>query len=649
MKLNKLVNVVLVIAFSIAFLNANAQESYSAEKNGVKILDLSRTAEKSTYQKVTDPAYGTWPEIIWRAKEAIFTPKLKAENLEQAVKNGSIHPELARMESIFTQPVIFKLAKGVYNAFGFEGASITIIEGKTGLIVADAGSAAETARAMMDAYRVATGSKKPVHTLFYTHHHPDQWSGTEGIVDRADYEAGKINVIAHTEFQSKMNEESGSYLNQQMIRTTYAFGLLVPHKDDYTGRVNQGVGYPADIIQTSPNKSYFAPNILVDDQLILKIDGLTLEFFHTPGEAPDGVALYVHETGTLVAGDTIQGETIPNLYTIRGAEYRDGLEWAESIDRMRRYHATNLALHHGRSNVGKERVEDIMKAYADALRYMQDQTVRYINKGYTMHELSDLIRLPDELKDHDYLRPIRGSEYQNVANIYAGNVGWYNGDPTEFAKPKHKKLAQLYVDMMGGADTIRKAARKFIAEGKNGEAMQILTHVIRVDHDDMESRELKAQAMENWALQQSTPGWRHWGLTGAMELRNKVPTLSGGGFFGDADKFSEAPTEDILDLIPSRLKAEELKANEAFKIQVDVEGEKFLLSVGNRVLAVDPISDNRADLEVKVTRKQLVDMFIVQTKSASKAGITVVRGDVSKLNRLIKLTDTFSQFQLIVR
>jgi alkyl sulfatase BDS1-like metallo-beta-lactamase superfamily hydrolase len=290
-----------------------------------------------------------------------------------------------------------------------------------------------------------------------------------------------------------------------------------------------------------------------------------------------------------------------------------------------------------------------MKAYADSLRYMQDQTVRYINKGYTMHELSDLIRLPEELKNHDYLRPLRGSEYQNVANIYAGNVGWYNGDPTEFARPEHKDLAQLYVDMMGGTEAIKKAAKKFIAEGKNGEAMQILTHSIRINHDDMESRELKAQAMEKWAVQQSTPGWRHWGLTGAMELRKKVPNLSGGGFFGDADKFAEAPAEDILDLIPTRLKAEELKANEAFKIQVDVEGEEFLLAIGNRVLAVDSMSNDRADLEVKVTRKQLIEMFIVQTKSASEAGVTVVRGDATKLDRLINLTDTFSQFQLIVR
>ncbi|MCW0469623.1 hypothetical protein OH492_13375 [Vibrio chagasii] len=51
---------------------------------------------------------------------------------------------------------------------------------------------------------------------------------------------------------------------------------------------------------------------------------------------------------------------------------------------------------------------------------------------------------------------LRGSEYQNVANIYAGNVSWFNGDASEFAKPPHKDIAQLYVDMMGSPDAIKK-------------------------------------------------------------------------------------------------------------------------------------------------------------------------------------------------
>ncbi|MCM2678169.1 alkyl sulfatase dimerization domain-containing protein [Echinimonas agarilytica] len=641
-------------SFDMSEYNVVSSGNYDATKNGVEFVNPSYSAEQQSYiplaANASDKLAGSFPEIIWRG-EPLFTPKYSKENMEKAIAEGKIHPELAAMEEAMTNPVIFKLSERMYNAFGFEGASITFIQGDEGLIIADAGSTAETAAAMLQAYREATGDTREVHTIYYTHHHPDQWAGTEGLASREDFEAGKINVIAHADFQRKMNEESGVYLNQQSIRTAYAFGAFIQHDNEYDKGVNQGVGYPADIVMQSKNKSFFAPNILVDDLLIVKIDGLTLEFFHTPGEAPDGIGLYIHETGDMVGGDTIQGETIPNLYTIRGAEYRDGLEWADSIDRMRRYHPVSLSLHHGRSAVGTERVEDVMKAYADSLRYMQDQTVRLINKGYTMHELSDRVRLPEELKDHDYLRPLRGSEYQNVANIYAGNVGWFNGDASEFAKPSHKDMAKLYVDMMGGADSIKMTAKSLIEQEKYGEAMQILTHVIRVDHSDMDAREQKSVALERWGWEQSTPGWRHWALTGAAELRGELDgVLDTMNFFGDASKFVDAPTNDVMSLIPTRLIAEQLKSNESITINMSVDGSRYLVNVSNRTMAIDSgFSSAQADLTVEMSKTDLVHLFLVKDIDVVDSSAKAIKGDLRTLQRLVDLVDTFSPFYLHLR
>ncbi|WP_241762569.1 alkyl sulfatase dimerization domain-containing protein [Vibrio splendidus] len=641
-------------SFDMSEYDVVLSNNYDPFANGIEFLSPTMSAEQQSYFPLSENAStklaGSFPEIIWRG-EPLFTPEYNKENMEKALQEGKIHPELAAMEEAMTNPVIFKLSDRMYNAFGFEGASITFLQGDKGLIIIDAGSTAETGEAMLSAYRDATGDEREVHTIFYTHHHPDQWAGTEGLATREDFESGKINVIAHVDFQKKMNEESGIYLNQQSIRTAYAFGAFIPHNNDYDKGVNQGVGYPADIVMQSQNKSFFAPNILVDDLMIMKVDGLTLEFLHTPGEAPDGVALYVHETGDMVGGDTIQGETIPNLYTIRGTEYRDGLEWADSIDRMRRYQPKTLSLHHGRSAVSQERVEDVMKAYADSLRYMQDQTVRHINKGYTMHELSDSIRLPEELKDHDYLRPLRGSEYQNVANIYAGNVGWFNGDASELAKPAHKDMAQLYVDMMGGSDAIRKAADRMIEKQQYGEAMQILTHVIRVDHNDMYARGQKAVALERWGWEQSTPGWRHWALTGAAELRGELDgVLDTMNFFGDASKFVEAPTDDVMSLIPTRLIAEQLNTNETHVINLVVDGSPYLVNVSNRTMAVDNgFSSESADLTVDMSKQDLVHLFLVKDINVEESTAKATKGDIKQLQRLVDVIDTFSPFYLHLR
>ena len=50
----KFVTFLLVTGFSVV---ASAQ--YDPEENGVKVLDLSRTAEKSTYLEVSDPGHDT--------------------------------------------------------------------------------------------------------------------------------------------------------------------------------------------------------------------------------------------------------------------------------------------------------------------------------------------------------------------------------------------------------------------------------------------------------------------------------------------------------------------------------------------------------------------------------------------------------------
>ncbi|MEZ8384167.1 alkyl sulfatase dimerization domain-containing protein [Vibrio splendidus] len=150
-----------------------------------------------------------------------------------------------------------------------------------------------------------------------------------------------------------------------------------------------------------------------------------------------------------------------------------------------------------------------------------------------------------------------------------------------------------------------------IEKQQYGEAMQILTHVIRVDHNDMYARGQKAVALERWGWEQSTPGWRHWALTGAAELRGELDgVLDTMNFFGDASKFVEAPTDDVMSLIPTRLIAEQLNTNETHVINLVVDGSPYLVNVSNRTMAVDNgFSSENADLTVDMSKQDLVHLF----------------------------------------
>ena len=64
------------------------------------------------------------------------------------------------------------------------------------------------------------------------------------------------------------------------------------------------------------------------------------------------------------------------------------------------------------------------------------------------------------------------------------------------------------------------------------------------------------------SLTPAVPGWRHWALTGAAELRGQLDgVMDSMNFFGDASKFVDAPTDDVMSLIPTRLIAEKLTAD----------------------------------------------------------------------------------------
>lgn len=85
---------------------------------------------------------------------------------------------------------------------------------------------------------------------------------------------------------------------------------------------------------------------------------MDIGFAHTPSESPDEIITYIAEDNLLWVAEVIQGESYPNLHTVRGTRYRDPQNWYPGIDVMREYIADYLILAHGRPVVGPEYVED---------------------------------------------------------------------------------------------------------------------------------------------------------------------------------------------------------------------------------------------------------------------------------------------------
>jgi len=556
------------------------------------------------------------PEVIWSADYNIFESKQEAQSRNQAIQDSDhVHPELKRMHDIM-KPTIYKLSDRVYQIYGFEMTNSTIVVGDTGLIAFDTHYSNEIAEVAIAKFREATGIDLPFHTIIYSHHHPDQLSGTGAYVTPEQVTKGEINVIAHDKLFEMFALESGFLSPLMAHRGVYAFGAALDVGPE--GYVGQGIGYvPKEVY--SPRTTFTAkPNITVSDQQIMVIDGVEMEFFHVPGESSDHIAIYMPENGEMLLGDSIQGETIPNVYTIRGAKYRDMEEWKESVDRMRSYHAKGFTNHHGRPVIGEDYVESVFSVWRDSLQYQYDETIRLMNKGLTRDELEEHITLPAHISNHEYHRPLRGSVEQNVRNIYNGYMGWFEGDPTEFARPDHIERAELYVDALGGRDNIYKIAEKAVKEGNFGWAMDITTWAVRADSDDQEMRNLKAEAMREWGYTQSTPGWRNWALTGAVELENGAFTMSDMMINLSENTMNEMEMDDLFKILRTRLNSEKVGTSPADTklTNVVIDGVDYTFGIRSGVM-VHELGHSANNKPVNMSRDEFYDLFFFN-KSKTK-------------------------------
>ena len=89
-----------------------------------------------------------------------------------------------------------------------------------------------------------------------------------------------------------------------------------------------------------------------------------------------------------------------NILTLRGAQVRDALKWAgflnETIELYGKDIEVKFQSHHW-PMWGNAKIIDYWKKQRDLYKYIHDQSVNLMNKGYTGVEIAEMIKLPPEL------------------------------------------------------------------------------------------------------------------------------------------------------------------------------------------------------------------------------------------------------------
>src|SRR5450631_81831 len=406
---------------------------------------------------------------------------------------ATVNPSLWRNAMLNTQAGLFKVTERIYQIRGFDISNMTLIEGDTGIIVIDPLLTTESAKAGLELY-FKHRPKKPIAAVIYTHSHADHFGGVRGVVNEEDVKSGKIKIIAPQGFMDHAISENVIAGNAMSRRAAYMYGSLIPKSP--RGQVDAGIG---KTISTG-TLTLIPPTVHVSrtgEEMI--VDGLRIVFQMTPDtEAPSEMNFHFPQLRALCLAENANG-SLPNLYTLRGAQVRDARSWALHLNEAVRLFGDQtdvLFTSHFFPRYGQARIAEFVTRQADAYKYVHDQTLRLANHGYTMNEIAEMVRLPESLARERFNRGYYGTVSHNTKAVYQRYLGWFDSNPANLIPLPPEEVGRKYVEFMGGADAVIAKAQVAFDKGEYRWVAEVMNHVVFADPENAKARGLAADALE---------------------------------------------------------------------------------------------------------------------------------------------------------
>ena len=542
---------------------------------------------------------------------------------------------------------LFKVCEGIYQVRGYDMSNLTVVKGDTGWILFDPLMSVECSMAAMQLIEKNLGSY-PVKAVIISHPHADHFGGILGVMkeeDAADASlpieeqlaSGKIPVIVPENFAEHAIAENVYAGKAMSRRANYQYGVLLT--PGVTRKMAQGIGMG----QSTGTVSYLAPTYEIKSTgETLVIDGIEMEFQMTPGsEAPAEMNTWFPQFKALWVAENCTG-TLHNLYTLRGAQVRDGAAWAGYItEAVTRYGAeVEVAFQsHNWPHWGNQVVNEYLVNTAAVYKFINDQTLTYINQGYTSDEISNMIELPEALAKNWYTRQYYGTVAHNSKAVYQKYMGWYDANPVNLNPLMPSESAKKWVEYLGDMDAVLRMAKADFDKGEYQWVAEITNTIVYADPTNEAARLLCADALEQLGYQAESGPWRNAYLTAALELRygnqamNAAQTKSNG--------FVLQMTAEMMFDYMGILMDKDALADKDFTINVTLTdvNEQHMLHVKNGVLLVyEDAQRTNADVSLTCPKNAL---FYILTNNQQGLAAIPMQGNAELITLLAQSMNQF--------
>ncbi len=612
------------------------------------LLDFSDTAEAAFASRGLIDA----PEVLEIVDEdgrVVWSQKAYAFLSDYEKAPDSVNPSLWENTKNNHYYGLFQVTEGIYQVRGYDMANLTVIKGDTGWILFDPLMSVECSAAAMALIEKNLGSY-PIKAVIISHPHIDHYGGIKGIMaaeDAADSSlsledqlaSGKIPIIVpehFTEHAISENVYAGAAMGR---RAAYQYGSYLP--DSVTGGMAMGIGMGQSLgLMTFITPTY---EIKSTGETVV-IDGVTMEFQMTPGtEAPAEMNTWFPDFKALWVAENCTA-TLHNLYTLRGAQVRDGAAWANYICEAVVRYGEDVQVtfqSHNWPHWGNEVVNEYLINTAAIYRFINDQTLTYINQGYTSDEISNMITLPAALEKNWYTRQYYGTVAHNSKAVYQKYMGWYDANPVNLDPLPPVESAKKWQEYMslGSVDDVLRQAKKDFDAGQYQWVAEVTNTIVFADPDNMAARLLCADALEQLGYQAESGTWRNAYLSGAMELRGGNSDSGDNRAKNSGDMMTNMTASMLFDYMGILLDKQAM-AEEDISIHVTLNdtGERYLIRVvGGVLLQFEGADADGADVKIVTVKNAL--MLLLNRNVDGFLAATRIEGDAAVLTKLVRELD----------
>lgn len=391
---------------------------------------------------------------------------------------------------------VYQINERIRCYVGYGHSNCIVIEGDSSLILID--SLDSDVRAEKLREELAAWTDKPVRTIIFTHGHPDHRGGSAAFADTANEViafAPKRPVLKH------MDKISG-LLNARSARQ---FGHHLTDEE----LITQGLGIREGMTCGEGRYRFLKPTVLyTEDEVERIIDGVKLKLVSAVGETDDQIFIWLPDDEVLCCGDNYYA-CWPNLYAIRGSQYRDIAAWVDSLGLIMTYPAKVLLPGHTNPLFGYETIMEVLGNYKGAIEYVLLKTLDCMNRGFSESETVEAVKLPPEYRDKPYLGEYYGTVEWSVRSVYNGYIGWFDGNPSNLYRPSDQTCAK-HLTELAGAENLLMGAKKALENGEYQLAVLDADLLLLAKELQAEAKAVKIEGLRKLAGLTTCANARHY-------------------------------------------------------------------------------------------------------------------------------------------